>query len=181
MSSLDDQLATLAKQQQYTLELEKEKWNFKQKELEFLEAGQHMRALNQLMWQIPTMAIAITGGLWYGAANIDADAPRAWVFSFACLVDFLTIGTLLRLREIIGQQIYTQEKLTGSTPRSVFPKYMVVGCWSVALVAAAVIGFVGALKSEVFTKAPNHSAPATVNALQLPQSCFVPQRSSATK
>lgn len=164
-----DQLAIIKKQQQYALQLEEKKWQLKKDELSFLEAGQHMRSLNQLMWQVPTMAIAVTGGLWYGAATIDADAARSWVFGFASIVDFLTIITLLRLRDIIGHEMNIQKTLVGGTkPKSIFPGYTVVLCWSIALFTAVVIGIVGACNSEAFKKTKEDPTPRIINTLQVP-------------
>ena len=106
--------------------LEQQKWQMKKDELNFLEAGQHMQALNQLMWQAPTMAIAVTGGLWYGAATVDADAARSVVFAFTRLVGLLTIVTLFRLRHLIGQEIGKQQVLGGAPAPSSSPKHVVV-------------------------------------------------------
>ncbi len=38
-------------------DLEERRWQFKTLELKYLEAGQHLRSLNQLMWQVPSMVI----------------------------------------------------------------------------------------------------------------------------
>ncbi|HCF1128981.1 TPA: hypothetical protein NH771_004737, partial [Pseudomonas aeruginosa] len=57
-------------------ELELMKWKFKKEELSYLEAGQHLRSLNQQLWQVPSMVIAITGGIWYVAASTSGDFPK---------------------------------------------------------------------------------------------------------
>jgi hypothetical protein len=172
--TLADQLKILAEQQKHALALEEQKWGLKQKELIFLEAGQHMRALNQLMWQAPTMAIAVTGGLWYGAATIEADAARSWVFAFASLVDLLTIATLFRLRQLIGNEIRTQQILAGPPPATTLPKHLVIACWTAALTTAAVIGLVGAAKTDTFKKTAQQATTPTVNALYTQSSCLSP-------
>jgi hypothetical protein len=179
MTTLADQLIVLTEQQTYALALEEQKWKLKQKELIFLEAGQHMRALNQLMWQAPTMAIAVTGGLWYGAATIDADAARSWVFTFASLVDLLTIATLVRLRQLIGNEIRTQQVLAGPSPASSLPRHFVIACWATALIAAAAIGLVGAVKADIFKKTAERAMPPTLNTLYTQSSCLSPPQSDA--
>jgi hypothetical protein len=176
MTTLADQLAVLAEEQKHALELEQKKWEFKQKELIFLEAGQHMRALNQLMWQAPTMAIAVTGGLWYGAATVEADGARSWVFAFAGLVDLLTIVTLFRLRQLIGNEIRTQQILAGPPPASPSRKHVVIACWAAALITAALISFLGAAKSDTFKKTAERATPPTVNALYTQTSCLSPSQ-----
>ena len=76
----------------FASDLEERKWQFKTLELMYLEAGQHLRSLNQLMWQVPSMVIAITGGLWYGATTVDELQARTVVLAFAAVfslfVDF---------------------------------------------------------------------------------------------
>ena len=82
-------------------DLEERKWQFKTLELKYLEAGQHLRSLNQLMWQVPSMVIAITGGLWYGATTVDELQARTVVLSFAAFFSVLTIVIIWRLRQLI--------------------------------------------------------------------------------
>jgi hypothetical protein len=31
---------------------------------------EHMRSLNQIMWQVPMIAMTLTGGLWYAVATM---------------------------------------------------------------------------------------------------------------
>src|SRR3546814_15700834 len=64
---------------------------FKKEELSYLEAGQHLRSLNQQLWQVPSMVIAITGGIWYGAASITGGSPKILALGFAVAVNILTI------------------------------------------------------------------------------------------
>ncbi|MBW7565182.1 hypothetical protein KIF53_01390 [Chromobacterium subtsugae] len=147
------ELEKLAKQQEYALQLEETKWKYKQKELAYVEAGNHMRALNQLMWQVPSIAMAITGGLWYGAANLQVAEPRAWVFAFAIVADVMTIITLHRLRKLIQRELEKQATFESiSLPKS---KNIVVWCWTIVLFSAATTGFFGALNSDKFNARPN--------------------------
>lgn len=59
------------------IRLETIRWHQKLQEIIYLEAGQHMRALNQLMWQIPSFVIAVNGGLWY--ATTIANESSLWI------------------------------------------------------------------------------------------------------
>ena len=95
---------------QNAVTLENLKWQFRKQELAFLEAGQHLRALNQQLWQVPGMVIAITGGIWYGALSIPDDRARSLALLFAAAVNFVTIGIIWRLRTIIDIQIALQNK-----------------------------------------------------------------------
>ncbi|RAS14252.1 hypothetical protein DFO50_11167 [Microvirgula sp. AG722] len=171
MTEHQQELKKLAKQQEYALQLEKVKWVQRKQELAFLEAGQHMRALNQLMWQVPNIAMAITGGLWYGAANLHAQEPRVWVFAFAALADCMTVITLWRLRHLIQKEIDKQSRFTAERAISdrdegkkcwikraytaVFSfTPLVVRCWTIVLLAAAVVSIFGACNAEKFSTTP---------------------------
>ncbi|MCZ4288416.1 class I SAM-dependent methyltransferase [Hoeflea alexandrii] len=64
--------------------------------------SENFRALNQLMWQIPLLAMTLTGGLWFGVSMADS-AP---LFQF-CLLGLAAAGNfglclvLTRLRYIM--------------------------------------------------------------------------------
>lgn len=147
----------------YALQLEQTKWEYKQHELAYVEAGNHMRALNLLMWQVPSIAIAVTGGLWYGAANLPVIKAQLWIFLFAALVDCMTIITLWRLRSLIGVDIEKQRtfELSVYNPtvtanpstwilRFFGKENIVVKCWSFSLAAAALVSLLGAANADEF-------------------------------
>lgn len=142
-----------AKAQKHQVELEQLKWGYRKQELRYLEAGQHLRSLNQLMWQVPGMAIAITGGLWYGATTVDSDVPRIWVFLFAGIVDVLTIVILWRLRALIQIQIDYQLAFEGMEKQDGWKRTVIVS-WTIALLAAALVSLVGALHPGALAKRP---------------------------
>lgn len=145
------------------LELEARKWDYRKSELQYLEAGQHLRSLNQLMWQIPGMAIAITGGLWYGATTVGADQPRVWVFSFAAIVDVLTIVIIWRLRRLIESHINYQSLFSDNSAQD-RGKRTVIKCWSTTLLAATIISIAAALNPSVIgTKQPLEKASPCCN------------------
>lgn len=153
--------------QRHALELEAQKWNYKKDELQYLEAGQHLRSLNQLMWQVPGMVIAITGGLWYGATTVESELPRTVVLLFAALFDILTILIIWRLRDLIEKHITLQRSFSPSLDSASKGKKTVIICWSVALIAAAAVGLVGAAFPSSLTK----------KAVAAPEArcCFAPQ------
>lgn len=173
MTNLNEQISLIKTQLEANIKLEEKKWEFRKKELAYLEAGQHMRALNQLMWQVPSMAVAITGGLWYGAATIQSDAPRAWVLAFVAVINLLTIVTLWRLRAIISEQISAQDSLhSAQRPSSWWPRQTVITCWSIALLTAAAFSIIGALYSGALNPLTQKNQTAKENSPAC-QNCVV--------
>ncbi|MBL8517287.1 MAG: hypothetical protein JNM76_10010 [Betaproteobacteria bacterium] len=136
--------------------LEKEKWEWRKQELTYLEAGQHLRALNQFLWQVPGMVIAVTGGIWFAASTVEAEMPRAMAFVFAGIFDFTTIPVILRLRFLIGLQIDRQ--LEFEHRQLSRGRYFVVGCWITLMATAGTFSFVAACFSETFSKAKDSKA-----------------------
>lgn len=152
------------------LKLEAIRWHQKLQEITYLEAGQHMRALNQLMWQIPSFVIAVNGGLWY--ATTLANESSVWIiFSVLALFDFTTIISLFRLRHLIGIKINLQKNLSDPlknpilkelsdisgftlTPQPPEEKlsHIVVTCWTVMLAACIVVNICGSVSPKMFSK-----------------------------
>lgn len=159
------------------IELEAHKWGYRKLELQYLEAGQHLRSLNQIMWQVPGMAIAITGGLWYGATTIDSDAPRVWVLGFATIVNLLIVIILWRLRALIEVHICHQSNFAGIDPHKGGWKRTVITCWTIALLAAATVSGVGAWNPTAVAKRPTLEKPASCCDITIdlpPQQCTSP-------
>lgn len=158
------------------LELEKQKWAYKKEELQYVEAGQHLRSLNQLMWQVPSLAIALTGGLWYGATLVSDETTRRLLLGFSAGVDLLTIITLLRLRSVIGVHINFQKQFASATSQDKDRfRYTVITCWSMALLAAACGGIFGAYSPSHFDKKESSNSPMTpVGSIYLQQTLDIP-------
>jgi len=133
-------------------DLEERKWRFKTLELLYLEAGQHLRSLNQLMWQVPSMVIAITGGLWYGATTVDELQARTVVLSFAAAFSLLTIVIIWRLRGLIQMHIDRQSQLSPGNEKAPKGKYVVIGCWITALLGSAIVSTLGACNPSYLSK-----------------------------
>ncbi|MNC12242.1 hypothetical protein D3C75_599600 [compost metagenome] len=152
------------------LQLEVIRWHQKLQEITYLEAGQHMRALNQLMWQIPSFVIAVNGGLWY--ATTLANEKSLWIiFAILALFDVTTIITLFRLRYLIGLKITKQTEIENPSNNPILLQlsnnsgftltqpstntrrsHIVVGCWTTMLIACTFVNLVGCFKPNILSK-----------------------------
>ena len=64
---------------------------------------QQFRSLNQIMWQIPVLAMTLTGGLWFGVSTIDDNPLLVSILLLTALVGNLVLsGVLLRFRHVMG-------------------------------------------------------------------------------
>lgn len=69
------------------------------------------RAMNQIMWQVPLLAITITGGLWYAALAItNASDFRGPLFLLSAVLDFALIAVLWRVRFVMGAYLKEIER-----------------------------------------------------------------------
>ncbi|MEH5140584.1 hypothetical protein [Enterobacter cloacae] len=93
---MSDAPQTPSDENQNLSKIELIKWQQRIQEISYLEAGQHMRALNQLMWQVPSLVIVINGGLWYGTTLVSDLAARL-IFFMITFFDILSVITLYRL------------------------------------------------------------------------------------
>ncbi len=61
------------------------------------------RSLNQIMWQIPVLAMTLTGGLWFGVSTIDDDPLLVSILLLTAFFGNLVLsGVLLRFRHVMG-------------------------------------------------------------------------------
>lgn len=152
------------------LRIEAIRWHQKLQEIIYLEAGQHMRALNQLMWQIPSFVIAVNGGLWY--ATTLANENSLWIiFLVLALFDATTIVTLFRLRHLIGAKIIKQKEIEDPLNNPVLKEislncgfklnphiqkkqksYIVVFCWTIMLLACLTVNVFGCFSPTLLSK-----------------------------
>ena len=142
-------------------ELEQIKWQFKKEELSYLEAGQHLRSLNQQLWQVPSMVIAITGGIWYGAASISGDMAKVLALSFAATVSILTIPIIVRLRQLIKKHINLQLAFNQQSDSK--GNYTVITCWTLLLLTAACFSIAGAFNTEKVSITDKKNEPQVTN------------------
>lgn len=113
---------------------------------------QQYRAMNQIMWQVPLLAITITGGLWYAALNVTGvqDFKRP-IFLLAFALDAALIAVLWRVRHVMSAYMVEIERFNpGSFVKAsghgLFNRpYTVVTAFSVALAIAAAGSLVGFL------------------------------------
>lgn len=141
------------------LDLEAQKWEYKKQEVVFVEAGQHIRALNVILWQVPSMAIAITGGLWYGISLFDHEAVKIAALIFTSLVDLVTVRIIWRLRSVMNGYLTAQLSFQ-SLADAGKPKHVVMWCWTIILCAAALLGALGAANVKSLARAPATVKPA---------------------
>lgn len=150
---------------QNAIKLEAQKWQFRKQEVTFLEAGQHLRALNQQLWQVPGMVIAITGGIWYGALSTPDEIVRLLALLFAAAVNLVTIRVIWRLRTIIDIQITLQNNFNQIKRKH--GRNTVVWCWTLLLLAALSLSLLAAVYSPSKTTIQSKAAATTSNYLHL--------------
>ncbi|KEO54660.1 class I SAM-dependent methyltransferase [Thioclava pacifica] len=56
---------------------------------------QQFRSLNQIMWQIPVLAMTLTGGLWFGVSKIEDNRLLASLLLLTAVVGNLTLSVIL--------------------------------------------------------------------------------------
>ncbi|WP_420412216.1 class I SAM-dependent methyltransferase [Roseibium sp.] len=63
----------------------------------------HFRSLNQIMWQIPVLAMTLTGGLWFGVSRITENPLLVTaLLSTATLGNLIFLAVLFRFRHVMG-------------------------------------------------------------------------------
>lgn len=84
---------------------------------------QQFRSLNQIMWQIPVLAMTLTGGLWFGVSNLQDNPLLVTVLLLTAMVGNLTLVAILyRFRHVMGcyidwlRQIDTESFVEASKP-----------------------------------------------------------------
>ncbi len=64
---------------------------------------QQFRSLNQIMWQIPVLAMTLTGGLWFGVSTIDDNPLLVSILLLTAMFGNVVLsGVLLRFRHVMG-------------------------------------------------------------------------------
>ena len=64
---------------------------------------ENFRDLNRMMWQVPMMAMTLTGGLWYGIGTIEEIdvALRTLLLSFAAVANVALVLVIQRVRSVM--------------------------------------------------------------------------------
>ena len=89
--------------------LERMRQHFERDKTAFQENASNLRSLNQFLWQVPTIAITLTGGLWFGVTKIDVILGKQGLLALAGLTDFLLIFVVLRVRHLFGEYLRAQK------------------------------------------------------------------------
>lgn len=72
----------------------------------YQQNAETFRSLNQLMWQIPLIAMTLTGGLWFGVAKADTSMVlQLCLLGLAAAGNLGLIVVLIRLRFIMGEYL----------------------------------------------------------------------------
>lgn len=67
---------------------------------------EQFRSLNQVMWQVPVIAMTLTGGLWFGAASVgEMPGFQYLLLLFGVLANLGLIVVLTRVRYVMGQYL----------------------------------------------------------------------------
>jgi hypothetical protein len=130
---------------------------FEREKVAFQENASHLRALNQFLWQVPIIAMTLTGGLWYGAAMLkEADDFKFALLLFCGLSDLILIVILWRTRFVFEAILEKTKTFHSDTVVvKVAPKvsgfswmgpFTVVGCFSFLLAIAGAMSIWGAVK-----------------------------------
>lgn len=62
-----------------------------------------MRSLNQIMWQVPMIAMTLTGGLWFGlssSATLDGDV-KTILLAFCAICNLVLVFVIQRVRSVM--------------------------------------------------------------------------------
>jgi 2-polyprenyl-3-methyl-5-hydroxy-6-metoxy-1,4-benzoquinol methylase len=63
----------------------------------------HFRSLNQIMWQIPVLAMTLTGGLWFGVSHVQGNLILRLTLLFTAFLGNVALSVVLyRFRHVMG-------------------------------------------------------------------------------
>lgn len=130
---------------------------FEREKIAFQENASHLRALNQFLWQVPIIAMTLTGGLWYGAAMLkEAEDYKFALLLFCGLSDLTLIVILWRTRFVFEAilektKAFHSDTVIGKIAPTVpgfrwMGSYTVVGSFSFLLAIAGAMSIWGAFK-----------------------------------
>ncbi len=77
---------------------------------------EQFRSLNQTMWQVPVIAMTLTGGLWFGAASVgDMPGFQYLLLVLATLANVGLVVVLIRVRFVMGEYLKVIESFHPSS------------------------------------------------------------------
>lgn len=111
---------------------------------------EQFRSMNQIMWQVPVLAMTLTGGLWFGAGQLkDYTAIRFLLFVLAGCSDIAFFVVLKRIRFVMGAYLKKIEEFHPTSfvtadGTGLCKSKTVINTFGILLLGAAVVSFVGA-------------------------------------
>jgi hypothetical protein len=79
---------------------------FERAKASFEQNFEQFRSLNQIMWQVPIIAMTLTGGLWFGAASVsDMPGFQYLLLILAVLANLGLAIVLVRVRYVMGEYL----------------------------------------------------------------------------
>ena len=133
-----------------------EEEEFSRKKVCYEQNFLHARSLNEQMNRIPTLAITLTGGLWYGASltqGVDT-AIRFGLLLLAGVCDLALVLTSIRIRDVLASYLEQVKKFDPESYASGRPSkpklgalgnYSMITVYSVLMVIVASLSFSGAI------------------------------------
>ncbi|MGT2457645.1 hypothetical protein ACU4GI_47785 [Cupriavidus basilensis] len=103
------------------------------------------------------MAIAATGGLWYGVTLVDGSLAKIGLLGFAAIIDFLTVVIVARIRWVLHKPLKIQKAFEGRNGKE--NAGLIVGCWILMLLTATGLSVLGAFNTHELMK---KTAPAAL-------------------
>ena len=111
---------------------------------------EQFRSLNQIMWQVPIIAMTLTGGLWFGAANVGSmPGFQVLLLSLGALANLGLILVLTRVRYVMGEylkaikQFYPDRYVAAESTRWSQSRAVVATTFRCLLAVSALISLVG--------------------------------------
>ncbi len=127
---------------------------FERNKASYEQNSETFRSLNQIMWQVPIIAMTLTGGLWFGASQIPNEIVlRSSLLILAGVANIGLIFVLIRVRFVMGQIL---NKLESFNPRGFVAargnkfynrSHLVVTTFCVVLSISAAVSLIGAANS----------------------------------
>jgi hypothetical protein len=79
---------------------------FEREKLCYEQNYEQFRSLNQIMWQVPIIAMTLTGGLWFGATKVlEMRAAQYALLFLACVGNAGLVVVLKRTRFVMGEYL----------------------------------------------------------------------------
>jgi len=121
-------------------DFEKEKICYEQNYLQF-------RSLNNVMWQVPIIAMTLTGGLWFGADGTEDIFFKTILLFLAAIGNFGLVIVLTRTRFVMGKYLdkiegFSKEGFVLAAGDTLFTsKKAVVRTFSILLILSGLLSF----------------------------------------